>query len=55
MRILLSFVLCGLVISSGSARATDTMNAVAERYARLVLAHGQDDPDYVDAFYGPTE
>ena len=31
------------------------MNAVAERYAHLVLALGQHDPDYVDAFYGPSE
>src|SRR5436190_19168544 len=55
MRILLSFVLCGLVASSGSAQAADAMNAVAERYAHLVLALGQHDPDYVDAFYGPPE
>jgi hypothetical protein len=31
------------------------MNAVAEKYAHLVLALGQHDPDYVDAFYGPAE
>ena len=31
------------------------MNAVAERYVHLVLALGQHDPDYVDAFYGPAE
>ena len=43
-------------MSSGSVRAaTDAMNAVAERYAHLVLALGQHDPDYVDAFYGPAE
>jgi len=40
-------------MSSGGARAADDMNAVAERYAHLVLALGQHDPDYVDAFYGP--
>ena len=40
---------------SGGARAADDMNAVAERYAHLVLALGQHDPDYVDAFYGPPE
>jgi len=40
---------------SGSARAADAMNAVAERYVHLVLALGQHDPDYVDAFYGPAE
>ena len=32
-----------------------TMNEVAQRYVRLVLALGQHDPDYVDAFYGPPE
>ncbi len=31
------------------------MNALAERYVRLVLAVGQHDPAYVDAFYGPPE
>src|SRR6476660_1440729 len=55
MRILLSFVFCGLIASNGNAHATDSMNAVAERYAHLVLALGQHDPDYVDAFYGPPE
>jgi hypothetical protein len=55
-RILFLFVLCGLVTVSGSARAAaDAMNTVARRYAHLVLALGQHDPDYVDAFYGPSE
>jgi len=49
------FVLCGFLISSGAAHAADAMNAVAERYVHLVLAVGQHDPDYVDAFYGPIE
>jgi len=41
---------------SGDARAaTQDMNAVAERYVHLVLALGQHDPDYVDAFYGAAE
>lgn len=34
--------------------ATD-MNALAERYVRLVLALGQHDPDAVDAYYGPPD
>src|SRR4029450_12957766 len=55
-RILFLFVLCGLVTVSESARAAaDAMNTVARRYAHLVLALGQHDPDYVDAFYGPSE
>jgi hypothetical protein len=31
------------------------MNALAERYVKTVLAMGQHDADYVDAYYGPTE
>jgi hypothetical protein len=41
--------------SSAGARAIEALNVVAERYAHLVLALGQHDPDYVDAFYGPAE
>src|SRR5438876_11437631 len=55
MRRILFFVLCGFLMSSGGAQAADDINAVAERYAHLVLALGQHDPDYVDAFYGPAE
>src|SRR4029453_16948872 len=54
-RTLFLFVLCSFLMSSGGAQAADGMNAVAERYAHLVLALGQHDPDYVDAFYGPAE
>jgi hypothetical protein len=54
-RTLFLFVLCGFLMSSGGAQAADGMNAVAERYTHLVLALGQHDPDYVDAFYGPSE
>jgi hypothetical protein len=43
-------------MSSASARApTEAINSIAEKYAHLVLALGQHDPDYVDAFYGPAE
>jgi hypothetical protein len=31
------------------------MNTIAERYVKLVLALGQHDADYVDAFYGAPE
>ena len=31
------------------------MNTIAERYVTLVLAVGQHDADYVDAFYGPAQ
>src|SRR5262245_33790839 len=33
----------------------DPMRDVAERYVKLVLAVGQHDADYVDAYYGPPE
>lgn len=33
----------------------DPYHAVAERYVKLVLAVGQHDGDYVDAYYGPAE
>jgi hypothetical protein len=48
----------GLCVASCAAltRAQDTtMNTLAERYIRLVLAVGQHDADYVDAYYGPPE
>jgi len=33
----------------------DPWRGIAERYVKLVLAIGQHDADYVDAFYGPAE
>ena len=39
--------------SGASLPAGDTMNELAEQYVRLVLAVGQHDADYVDAYYGP--
>jgi hypothetical protein len=40
--------------AAGCAQGAD-MNMLGERYVRLVLAMGQHDPDYVDAYYGPPE
>jgi hypothetical protein len=37
------------------AHEVDPMNRFAESYVRLVLAVGQHDADYVDAYYGPPE
>ena len=31
------------------------MNRAAESYVKLVLAMGEHEPDYVDAYYGPPE
>ena len=36
-----------------SVMGADVMSPLAERYVRLVLAVGQHDPDFVDAYYGP--
>src|SRR4051812_49044266 len=41
--------------SSNAAPASDDLNPMAERYVKLVLAMGQHDTDYVDAYYGPPE
>ena len=38
-----------------TAQTADSFKNVAERYVKLVLAVGQHDADYVDAFYGPPE
>lgn len=44
----------GATGSSAPAMVAD-VNAIAETYVKLVLAVGQHDPDYVDAYYGPPE
>jgi hypothetical protein len=45
----------GVVGVSAQAPPVDPLRAIAERYVRLVLAVGQHDGDYVDAYYGPPE
>jgi hypothetical protein len=37
------------------AQQTPSMNRLGEEYVRLVLALGEHDTDYVDAYYGPPE
>ena len=55
MRRFLLLILCTSLAATLDGAPADSMNSVAERYAHLVLALGQHDPDYVDAFYGPAE
>jgi len=50
---LLSVVVATGALVSAQVPASDPYRQVAERYVRLVLAVGQHDADYVDAFYGP--
>src|SRR5436305_2922295 len=49
---LLFFVTLACATSSYDPQA---MNHAAESYVRLVLAMGEHDADYVDAYYGPPE
>ena len=51
----LSIVLAGVALAAPMRAQDNTMNTLAERYVRLVLAVGQHDADYVDAYYGPPE
>ncbi|MGH9331911.1 MAG: hypothetical protein ACRD09_15840 [Vicinamibacterales bacterium] len=52
----LLFTLVLLCISGPVGRAAaPTMNDIATDYVQLVLALGQHDKDYVDAYYGPPE
>jgi hypothetical protein len=44
----------GAAPAATPATAT-SVNKIAEAYVKLVLAMGQHDPDYVDAYYGPPE
>ncbi len=50
---LLSFL--ALPPSAFAAEARTPVDEIAVAYVRLVLAMGQHDKDYVDAFYGPAE
>lgn len=51
----LVLLLAGAVAVSAQNPPADPLRGVAERYVKLVLAVGQHDADYVDAFYGPAE
>src|SRR5947208_12874527 len=52
---LLFVVVLSACASSTATTAPASMNAAAERYVKLVLALGEHDADYVDAYYGPPE
>jgi hypothetical protein len=41
--------------SSATGAGVGTVDTIAEEYVKLVLAVGQHDADYVDAYYGPAE
>ncbi len=54
MKLALILTCCAVALAGGWAQAAD-MDNIAESYVKLVLAVGQHDPDYVDAYYGPAE
>ena len=51
----LALTVAGAACTPGSASvgSQSVMDQVAESYVRLVLAVGEHDADYVDAYYGP--
>jgi hypothetical protein len=53
---LLTLALCCAALAAGMQRAApQNMTSISEQYVKLVLAVGQHDADYVDAYYGPPE
>jgi hypothetical protein len=54
MRMIVVVVAAAAAAAVACAQDSD-MNTLGERYVRLVLAMGQHDADYVDAYYGPPE
>lgn len=59
MRIRLSalvpLLLSSIALAAEPKAESKSMDGIAEQYVKLVLAMGQHDADYVDAFYGPAE
>jgi len=53
--ILVTCVLLARNVESQPEQPATIISKTAERYVQLVLAMGQHDLDYVDAFYGPAE
>jgi hypothetical protein len=48
-------MLTAVLTASGMAAGAEPMSKIAREYVGLVLAIGQHDQDYVDAYYGPAE
>jgi hypothetical protein len=55
MKALHALAACLAVVVTVHTAENASMNALADRYVKLVLALGQHDADYVDAYYGPQE
>jgi hypothetical protein len=48
-------LLVALPVRAAHEAAATGLDALAEQYVRLVLAIGEHDPDFVDAYYGPPQ
>ena len=48
-------VVVGAIAVAASMNQGNALDRIAEDYVKVVLAVGQHDPDYVDAYYGPPE
>jgi hypothetical protein len=55
MKLLMSLAGVLGAIALAEQQAPDPFREISERYVRLVLAVGQHDADYVDAYYGPPD
>lgn len=58
MKLIITVMLIVLAATGAFSQKKDyktSMNNIAEQYVKLVLAIGQHDADYVDAYYGPPE
>jgi len=55
MKLLMTSACCAVLLAWGQAQRPTEMDKIAEGYAKLVLAVGLHDADYVDAYYGPPE
>ena len=54
-RLLLPLLFFALACTTATSYDSQRMNQISERYVKLVLAMGEHDADYVDAYYGPPE
>jgi hypothetical protein len=48
-------LLAAFPVRAANDNAATGLDALAEQYVRLVLAIGEHDPDFVDAYYGPPQ
>src|SRR6476646_1668948 len=51
--VLIAFAFVASSVINGQQTPASPLNAIAESYVKLVLAVGQHDAAYVDAYYGP--